>query len=66
MDCTSLHVKFRRYGGIFSLYYRGSEVTMLKEQFKKLLINLGKKIIEYLDISICLSNSELLKYLSIL
>ena len=28
---------------------------MLKERFKKILINLGSKIIKYLDISICLS-----------
>jgi len=46
------NLKFRRYGGIFSLHYRGSEVTMLKEQFKKILINLGEKIVKYLDISI--------------
>jgi len=49
MDCTSLHLKFRRYGGIFSLHHSGSEVTMLKEQFKKILINLGSKIIKYLE-----------------
>jgi len=55
MDCTSLHLKFRRYGGIFLLYYRESEVTMMKEQFKKILINLDGKIVKYLDISICLS-----------
>jgi len=30
-------------------------VIMLKEQFKKILINLGSKIVKYLDISICLS-----------
>ncbi|MFL0252024.1 hypothetical protein ACJDT4_16510 [Clostridium neuense] len=36
------------------MYYRGSEVTMLKERFKKVLINLGSKIVKYLDISIVL------------
>ena len=59
-------LKFRRYGGIFALHYRGGEVTMLKERFKKILINLGLKIVKYLDISICLSVCELLKFLSIL
>ncbi|PJI08683.1 hypothetical protein CUB90_12770 [Clostridium sp. CT7] len=42
------------------------EETMMKEQFKKILINLGKKIVKSLDISICLNASELLKYLRIL
>ena len=45
-------LKFLRYGGIFFLHHRGSELTMLKERFKKVLINLGKKITKYLDISI--------------
>ncbi|MFL0252392.1 hypothetical protein ACJDT4_18440 [Clostridium neuense] len=40
------------------MYYRVSEVTMLKERFKKIIINLGSKIVKYLDISICLSDSE--------
>jgi len=34
------------------LHYRGSEVIMLKERFKKIPINLGSKIIKCLDISI--------------
>ncbi|PJI07902.1 hypothetical protein CUB90_08495 [Clostridium sp. CT7] len=50
-----LRPKFRRHGGIFSLLYLKREVTMLKERFKKILINLELKIIKYLDISICLS-----------
>ncbi|WP_157055795.1 hypothetical protein [Clostridium sp. DMHC 10] len=35
--------------------YRKSEVAVIMEQFKKNPINLGEKIIKYLDISICLS-----------
>ncbi|MFL0253289.1 hypothetical protein ACJDT4_23050 [Clostridium neuense] len=34
--------------------YRRGEVTMLKEQFKRILINLDKKIVKYLDVSIVL------------
>ena len=47
-----INLKFRRYGGIFSLYHRESKIIMLKEQFKKILINLGGKIIKYLEILI--------------
>jgi len=52
IDYKTSHLKFRRHGGIFSLYHRESEVTMLKERFKKILINLGSKIVKCLDISI--------------
>ncbi|MFL0251073.1 hypothetical protein ACJDT4_11620 [Clostridium neuense] len=39
----------------------GSEVTMLKEQFKKALINLDKKILKSLDVSICLSQKRVIE-----
>ncbi|MFL0249619.1 hypothetical protein ACJDT4_04225 [Clostridium neuense] len=48
--CNPEKFKGSKYVGIPALHYRGSEVTMLKERFEKVLINLGSKIVKCLDI----------------